>query len=84
MSGLSSAVTDFKSFLSDNVFNKIFIICGENSFIGSGADKLINDQLKNKRIVFCDEINIKKTTNQTKEILLNRWLKLKNYESKII
>ena len=52
MSGLSSAVTDFKSFLSDNVFNKIFIICGENSFIGSGADKLINDQLKNKKTKF--------------------------------
>ena len=39
MSGLSSAVTDFKSFLSDKAFNKILIICGENSFIGSGADK---------------------------------------------
>ena len=49
MSSLSSAVTDFKSFLSDKAFNKIFIICGENSFIGSGADKLINDQLKNKK-----------------------------------
>ena len=52
MSGLSSAVTDFKGFLSDKTFNKIFIICGENSFIGSGADKLINDQLKNKKTKF--------------------------------
>ena len=52
MSGLSSAVTDFKSFLSDKAFNKIFIICGENSFIGSGADKLINDHLNNKKTKF--------------------------------
>ena len=51
MSGLSSAVTDFKGFLSDKAFNKIFIICGENSFIGSGADKLINDHLNNKKIL---------------------------------
>ena len=48
----SSSFIDFKNFLGDKAFNKIFIICGENSFKNSGADKLINDQIKNKKIKF--------------------------------
>tara|TARA_Y200000002_G_C22683985_1_gene665225 strand:+ start:2536 stop:3642 length:1107 start_codon:yes stop_codon:yes gene_type:complete len=49
MYSFSSSLINFKNFLSDKAYNKIFIICGEYSFKSSGADKLVNDQLKNKK-----------------------------------
>ena len=47
-----SSSSDLTKFFNDNNFEKIFIICGENSFKNSGAEKLLKEQLINKKIHF--------------------------------
>ena len=47
-----SSSSDLTKFFNDNIFEKIFIICGENSFKNSGAEKLLKEQLINKKIHF--------------------------------
>ena len=65
----SSSLNDLKKFLSNKIFNKIFIICGENSFKSSGADKLINEQLKNKKIQFYFKNHPYPEINELKKII---------------
>ena len=43
---------DIKNYLNDNFFKKIFILCGKNSFISSGAKKEFEILLKNKENKF--------------------------------
>ena len=43
-----NTLDDIKKFLNDISFKKIFIICGKNSFLLSGAKKVINESLINK------------------------------------
>jgi len=47
-----SSTNELKIFLKDKKFKKILIICGETSFKGSGADKIINNLLINKKTEF--------------------------------
>ena len=43
---------DIKEFLKEEKFNKILIICGEKSFKESGASKLFQSLIINKKIEF--------------------------------
>ena len=43
-----SSFSDLELFFKTEKFKKIFIICGENSYINSGAEKLLYKLLKNK------------------------------------
>ena len=53
MSYLSlSKKDDLKIFLEENKFHKIMIICGENSFKGSGAKQLFEGLFDNKQVEF--------------------------------
>ncbi len=45
-----SSINELKSLLKEKNFNKILIICGENSFEASGAKKILSNLLKNKEI----------------------------------
>ena len=45
-----SSSSDLTKFFNDNNFEKIFIICGENSFKNSGAEKLLKEQLIHKQV----------------------------------
>ena len=47
-----SSTNELKIFLKDKKFKKILIICGETSFKGSGADKIINNLLIDKKTEF--------------------------------
>lgn len=47
-----SSIDDFKKFLKEERSNKILIICGKKSFKKSGANKLFENLLTNKNIVF--------------------------------
>jgi len=47
-----SSVNELNRFLQDKKLKKILIICGENSYKGSGADKLLKDSLINKKKEF--------------------------------
>ena len=45
-----SHINDLKKFLNDKSFQKIFILCGNNSFRISGAEKFLSEFIKNKEI----------------------------------
>jgi len=47
-----SSTSDIKKFLNDNSFRKIFILCGKNSFLTSGAKKFIEETLVEKKTKF--------------------------------
>ena len=52
-----SSTYDIKKFLNDNSFKKIFILCGKNSFITSGAKKFIEESLIKKEVKFLYKIS---------------------------
>ena len=52
-----SSTYDIKKFLNDNSFNKIFILCGKNSFVTSGAKKFIEESLIKKEVKFLYKIS---------------------------
>ena len=52
-----SSTDDIKKFLNDNSFKKIFILCGKNSFITSGAKKFIEESLIKKEVKFLYKIS---------------------------
>ena len=52
-----SSTHDIKKFLNDNSFKKIFILCGKNSFITSGAKKFIEESLIKKEVKFLYKIS---------------------------
>ena len=53
MNNLSfSKKDDLKKFLKEEKHNKILIICGQKSFKSSGANKLFEDLLNNKKVEF--------------------------------
>jgi alcohol dehydrogenase class IV len=45
-----SSTKDFTKFINDKSFKKIFILCGKNSFITSGAKNFLNKEVINKQI----------------------------------
>lgn len=47
-----NSVDNFKIFLKDKKFNKILVICGKKSFKDSGAKKLMESLLKNRKVEF--------------------------------
>tara|TARA_Y100000389_G_scaffold50379_1_gene46100 strand:+ start:10674 stop:11786 length:1113 start_codon:yes stop_codon:yes gene_type:complete len=47
-----SSANELKNFLKDEKLKKIFIICGENSYKNSGADKLLDGIILNKQREF--------------------------------
>ena len=47
-----SSAKDFTKFINDKSFKKIFILCGKNSFITSGAKNFLNKEKINKQIEF--------------------------------
>ena len=47
-----ASIDDFRIFLKEEKSNKILIICGENSFKKSGANKLLANLLINKNVEF--------------------------------
>jgi alcohol dehydrogenase class IV len=47
-----TSIDDFKLFLKKESDKKILIICGKNSFNGSGANKLFEDFSQSKKITF--------------------------------
>ena len=52
-----SSTYDIKKFLNDNSFKKIFILCGKNSFVTSGAKKFIEESLIKKEVKFLYKIS---------------------------
>ena len=52
-----SSTDDIKKFLNDNSFKKIFILCGKNSFVTSGAKKFIEESLIKKEVKFLYKIS---------------------------
>jgi alcohol dehydrogenase class IV len=47
-----SSKEDLENFLNDKSFKKIFILCGKNSFTGSGAKNVFNKKNFNKSLEF--------------------------------
>ncbi len=47
-----SHINDLKKFLNDKCFQKIFILCGNNSFRISGAEKFLSEFIKKKKLKF--------------------------------
>jgi len=52
-----SSTNDIKDFLYDKNFKKIFILCGKNSFLNSGAKKFIEESLTKKEIKYLYKIS---------------------------
>jgi alcohol dehydrogenase len=52
-----NTLNDIKIFLDDNNFKKIFILCGKNSFLTSGAKKFLDETLTKKEIKFYYKIS---------------------------
>ncbi len=46
-----NSIEDFKNFVNDSPFKKVFFLCGKKSFINSGAKKIF-DQIKMNKEVF--------------------------------
>lgn len=47
-----NSIEDFKKFISDKSFKKIFVLCGKKSFVTSGAKENIEKIIINKEIKF--------------------------------
>ena len=47
-----TSINEFKFYLENKNFKKILIISGKNSFRSSGAEKLIQEHSKQKKISF--------------------------------
>lgn len=45
-----STIKDIENFLNDKSFKRIFLLCGKNSFVNSGAENLFKDLIKKKKI----------------------------------
>ena len=68
-----ASIDDFRIFLKEEKSNKILIICGENSFKKSGANKLLANLVINKNVEFYfkkfshpNHIELKEIINQIK------------------
>ena len=44
-----NSIEDIKKFILDKSFKKIFILCGEKSFVNSGAKIIFKDMINLKR-----------------------------------
>ena len=47
-----NSIEDIRKFIGDNSFKKIFILCGNKSFITSGAEEFFKKNIANKEIKF--------------------------------
>ena len=47
-----NSIEDFKKFISDKSFKKIFVLCGKKSFVTSGAKENKEKIIINKEIKF--------------------------------
>ena len=45
-----NTIDDIKKFISDKNFKKIFLLCGEKSFVTSGAENLIKNLINEKKV----------------------------------
>lgn len=45
-----STIKDFKKFIHDKSFKKIFLLCGKKSFLNSGAKIILNEFATNKKL----------------------------------
>lgn len=54
-----NSIEDFKNFVNDGNFKKVFFLCGEKSFISSGAKKIFEQIKKDKEVcIFLKTSNI--------------------------
>ena len=75
-----SSKNELKLLLKTEKYKKIFIICGEKSFIHSGAKKLLNDLLNNSQIYYFSKKHPYPDINELKQIITA----LKNYAPNLI
>jgi len=66
-----SSTNDIKDFLYDKNFKKIFILCGKNSFLKSGAKKFIEESLTKKEIRYLYKISNFPTLDELIKIIKN-------------
>ena len=66
-----SSINDIKKFLNDKSFKKIFILCGKNSFLASGAKKFIDENLPYKEIKYFYKKSNIPILDELIEIILN-------------
>jgi alcohol dehydrogenase len=71
---------DIKKFISDTSFKKIFILCGNKSFVISGAEKFLEAEFKNKEI----KIFKKKSEIPILEELIEIIKQIRNFKPNLI
>ena len=52
-----NSIDDVTKFLNDKSFKKIFLLCGKNSFVNSGAENLFNKKIDKNNIKFFFKIS---------------------------
>jgi len=75
-----NSAKDFKNFINDKSFKKIFLICGKKSFTSSGAENLIKNIIINKKI----EIYYKQSELPILEELTKIIKKIRSYKPDLI
>jgi|TARA_Y100000389_G_scaffold202674_1_gene248682 alcohol dehydrogenase len=75
-----NSTEDIKKFVNDNSFTKIFVLCGKNSFVSSGAEILFKKLLTNKKI----KLFYKKSEVPILEELIEIMIKIRSFKPDLI
>ena len=66
-----NTTNDIKKFIGDKNFKKIFLLCGEKSFVTSGAENLIKNLINEKKVKFFYKKSELPVLEELKKILID-------------